>query len=545
MTRTLYRIYLYFVLTLLLSFTAGATAYFLGTTLHAAGLDGQNWSISSATQTQATAIAAVSWVVVLIFGGLHYWLIRRDIAADAKAAQGPVRALFLNWNELQAALTTAVAGAIALSDIGRQGYGTSTALGFALAFGALFAFYEFERRRAQPAPGGAIILQRLHVYGAQLILLFIATAFVVPAVQQTALRLLIAFGALADPCQSASVANSGCYLDTGQYLGNLWLAALWIVAAWIAYRALTPRDVASRLRAFFALAGLAYAVVLTVIGVQRGAEVILRQIVGVTDQSYPYSDAATAAYYIASDRVSFAAPLLFGLVAMVAYLLWLARDARAGGTLSVPATRQASLAVAAALTAIPFWVACALLLGDVIERTVGGSAHPNPDSWASHGGWLVAGLAYVPLALYLRRLAAASEVHAPRRAFVFALLALGTLAGVISLIFLLYTLVSQALGSPLTNWEVQARQAAANVVVAALVVVLYASLARIEGWFGQSASAPAVPAPPSQPLDPVDVILGELLAGKLTRDQAAAQIRAVFGVAASAAGSHSTVTANG
>jgi hypothetical protein len=533
MTRTLYRIYLYLVLTSLLSFAAGATATFLGTTLRAAGLDGSN-APSPAETTQATARAIVSWVVVLIFGGLHYWLIRRDIAADAKAASGTVRSLFLNWSELQAAVVTAVAGAIALSNLGRQNQGASSALGFALAFGALFAFYEFERRRAQPAPGAAIILQRLHVYGAQLILLFIATAFVIPAVQQTAMRMLIAFGAVADPCQPAVQANGGCNFDTGQYLGNLWLAALWAVAAWIFYRALAPRDVASRLRVFFSLAGLAYAVILAVIGVQRGAEVLLRQILGAPDQSYPYYDAASAAYNTLSNRVSFAAPLLFGVVAAAVYLRWLARDARAGDTLNVAATRQAILAVAAALTAIAFWVACALLLDDMIERTVSDGGRPELGTWAMHGGLLVAGLAYIPLALYLRQLAAKSKIHTPRRAFVFALLALGTLAGVISLILLLYTLVSQALGSPLNGWESQARQAAANVVVAALVVVLYASLARIEGWFGQSAAAPAVPAPPSQPLDPVDAILAELLAGKLTREQAASQIRALYGPAANA-----------
>ncbi len=531
MTRTLYRIYLYFVLTLLLSFTAGATAYFLGVMLRSAGLDGSS-TTSAAEMTQATAIAAVSWVVVLVFGGLHYWLIRRDIAGDAKAAQGPVRALFLNWSELQAGITAAVSGAMALSNIGRQNYGASASLGIAFAFGALFAFYEFERRRAQPAPGAASILQRLHVYGAQLILLFVAAAFVTPAVQQTALRLLIASGNVTDPClaQMQSQAYGGCYYEVGQYLGNLWLAALWAIAVWIGYRFLTPRDVVSRLRVFFGLAGLAFGIVLVVFGIQHGAELLVGQIVGVAATTYPYSDQASATYYTASDHVTFAAPLLFGAIAAVVYVRWLSRDAQAGGPLNTPTARQAMVAVTAALTAIPFWIACALLLGDIIEHTATGGAHPEARVWPTHSGFLIAGLAYIPLALYLRRLAANSGVYAPRRAFVFALLALGTLAGVISLIFLLYTLVSQALGSPLNEWQSQARQSAAFVVVATLIVVLYIALARTEGWFSQSPAAPATPIAPPKPQDPVDAILAELLAGKLTREQAADQIHALYGV---------------
>src|SRR5262249_3380293 len=169
--RTLYRIYLYLVFTLLLNFTAVATARFLTVLFHVNGLDGPLRPFESVTNassqlTQATALAVVSWVVALIFGGLHYWLIRRDITDDPGATGGAVRSLFLNLTELGAGITAVVTGGIALTRIGAEDrFDASGALGPAIAYAALFTLLELERRRGQPTRGGGLVLQRLHFYG--------------------------------------------------------------------------------------------------------------------------------------------------------------------------------------------------------------------------------------------------------------------------------------------------------------------------------------------------------------------------------------------
>src|SRR5262249_49280495 len=192
----------------------------------------------------------VSWVVALLFGGLHYWLIRRDIAADPGASRGPVRSLFLNLNELGAGIVATIFGSVALTRIGTEdAYSTSQALGPAVAFTALFTLLELERRRGQPTRGGALVLQRLHFYGGRLIRLIIASIFLLDALNQTVARILISSGSVVDPCIAQAQQFPGeCFVRSGQLLGNLWLAGAWAVMAWLGYGVLARDDIASRPR---------------------------------------------------------------------------------------------------------------------------------------------------------------------------------------------------------------------------------------------------------------------------------------------------------
>src|SRR5262249_21648810 len=148
-----------------------------------------------------------------------------------------------------------------------------------------------------------------------------------------------------------------------------------------------------------------------------------------------------------------------------------------------------------ALMAFPFWYGCAELLDHLLERFGPSGTLPERAEWAIAGSLIVTGIAYIPLALLLRQQAQATGVTAPRRGLVFTLLGLGTIAGAISLIFALYAFASNGFGAPLNNWEQLARQAVANVVIAALIVGIYAYLARAEGWFGRQQPAEAAPAP--------------------------------------------------
>jgi hypothetical protein len=529
--RTLYRTYLYLVLTLLLSFTAYATAQFLAAMFHASGLDGQVQSTfepgnDSSQLTQAVALAVISWVVVLIFGGLHYWLIRRDIAADPGAAVGPVRSLFLNLNELGAGITTVVTGGVALTRIGTdEAYGASGLLGAAIAFGVLFALLELERRRVQPTRGGALVLQRLHFYGARLILLIVATFFWLDALNQTVARMLISTGSVADPCiEEQRFSNGACYIQTGQFLGNLWLAAVWTGVAWLGYGMLVRKDIASRPRQVLNFLGLAVGVVFVLDGIQRGAEVVLRGILGVPEVVLE-PGSSQSAYFAATDRFSFVAPVALGVVVALSYLVWLVSDSRRGGPVDGTVMRQTALAVTAALTAFPFWYGCAELLDHLLERLGPHGTSPERAEWALALSLIVTGLAYIPLALLLSRQAHTTGVIAPRRGFVFTLLGLGTIAGTISLIVALYAVVTKALGAPVENAGQLARQAIANVVIGAVIAGIYVYLARTEGWFSRQQPVEGAPAPVAPATLTVESVLDDLLAGRLTRDDAAARIR--------------------
>src|SRR5262249_17932735 len=153
--------------------------------------------------------------------------------------------------ELGAGIAATIAGGAALTRIGtEESYATSAALGPAIAYAALFVLLELERRRGQPTRGGAMVLQRLHFYGGPLILLVVATVFWLDAFNQTVARILISTGSVADPCTSVDqqFGNGECFINTGQFLGNLWLAAAWTAFAWLGYGLLMREDVASRAR---------------------------------------------------------------------------------------------------------------------------------------------------------------------------------------------------------------------------------------------------------------------------------------------------------
>jgi hypothetical protein len=524
MARTLYRIYLYLMLTLLLTFSAGTTAAFLSALfLQAANYVPQYGG--SNDLALAAVQAFVTLVVTAIFGGQHYWLIRRDIAHDPGASKGAVRSLFLNLIEASAALVVMVAGVIFFTQIGPNGVGAVSSLGIAASFAILFGLIELERRRDQPERGGAVVLQHLHLYGIQLIALFIATFFVLNALNQTVGRLIINTGYAPDPCIAEQTQHGSCPFDTGQYLGGLWLAAIWLAAIWVGYGLLARNDLTSRLRVVFHLLGLAFSVVFVIIGVGMGANVLLRGLFGAPDPYSPVNDPA-APFENAQYQFAFIAFLAFGLAVVATYWVWLRLDARRGGVMGTEMTLQTTLAITTALAAIPFWIGCALTLGGLFERTGPSGSPPDAAGWAGDLALVAAGVIYIPLALWVGALARRTGVTTPRRGFVYVLLALGTPTAVFSLISVLYELMVNSIGKALPNWEQFARQGTANVLVGAILVGIYVFIARREGWFTRPpASAEAPTAAPRA--ETIESVLDELLAHTLSRDEAAARIRAL------------------
>src|SRR5689334_11053674 len=114
MARTLYRIYLYVVALVMLGFAGFGLGSLLHTLLLNTPLRGQYEPVpAGADLVQTAVLASTALVVALALGGVHYWLIRRDIAADPDAATGPVRALMLNLAQAIAAIIALFSGAAA------------------------------------------------------------------------------------------------------------------------------------------------------------------------------------------------------------------------------------------------------------------------------------------------------------------------------------------------------------------------------------------------------------------------------------------------
>ncbi len=175
MLRGLYRVYLYVVYIAMLIFAAFGLGVFLQTVLAQTILRDPSNALNSSIVIQSDTLAAVSLLIAGLVGGLHYWLIRRDMHSDHMARGGAVRAFFLNFVEFQTLPLAVGVGAVTIAAFGQSPGGSGTTA-FTISSLALWAWLDWERRRTQPNPGAAIVFQRIHLYGAQLILLFILAA---------------------------------------------------------------------------------------------------------------------------------------------------------------------------------------------------------------------------------------------------------------------------------------------------------------------------------------------------------------------------------
>lgn len=550
MERTLYRIYLYFIVDVLLLFATIATAIFLAVLFQATPLNGTEQQVLSPDQIrQPAALAGVAWLTALTIGGLHYWLIRRNIRNEPGAAGGAVRAYFLNTMELRGVLVAAATGAIGLTSLAQPQISFAAPLfGIAFAFGASALLVELERRRSVASPGAAIIFQRLHYYGAQIILLvYYLTNVWTNALRQTVLTILVNSGLVSTQCDnygyygpSGSGPNTYCYVQGAgsQYptqLGFLWAAVILVTVIWLLYGLMSRGDTQSRIRLVFHILSYMFSLAYLLVGIGLGIDFALRAALGLNIQPVD----------LVSGN-SFLPPGIFGLLFAAAYVFLLLFSARRGG-IGVQRAKMLLQAITAGILAIPFYVGCVLLLTNLVESIVRGSAAVSQESWAAAGAVTLTGIAYIPIALWLRMQTATSEVRAPRRGYVLTLLALGTLAGAVAVVLLLYTFITNLLGAPLPNWQQTARQGGVDLVVALVIVGIYLQAATSAGYLRRGRSAPGEVAAPSAPAqspvpaplpteapatqptgDTLEGVLDALTAGTITREQAVARIRALF-----------------
>lgn len=533
MARNLYRVYLYHVASGCLIAAAVGANLLLDSALSTTQLRGSGYPAPSHDDVvQRLILAVVLWVIVGILGGLHYWLIRRDLRQHPQeAGGGGVRAFFLNAIEVGAVLTavtsvTALLGQWA-SSATSPGFNAASPLATALIALALTAVVEWERRHTTVTTRTAHVFQRLHLHGLPLVLaLTVGITSLQSAVRETMGFLLNATGQYpACPTGAFSQFPPGpCYSQTNVL--PLWLSALFVAGVWAVYARVVRADVHSAIRQVAHLIGFIVAVIITVVGIDRGLELALRALLR---EPVAWTDLATS--------YDFLSVLVSGVVVALAYGLWLRRES-ASLPMGAANARLVAEAFAAAALTVPLWWGFGVSLHNAIEA-VSSSTAPDGASWATGLALLITGLLSIPLVIDLQRTTVATGETHPYRAFIFGLVAAGALAGAVGASIALYALGTSLLGAKLANWQATARTGLALFITGAAVVAIYGWQGLRQGYFKQAAAkqpeqmpagAPAdgaEPTTPASPVTPVTIedVLDAFGAGTLTRDEAAQKIR--------------------
>ena len=122
-----------------------------------------------------------------------------------------------------------------------------------------------------------------------------------------------------------------------------------------------------------------------------------------------------------------------------------------------------------------------------------------------------------------------------RRGFVLAVLGAGILAFAIGGAVALFAWVTSLFGSPIPNWLQTTHSGLAACIVGGIVIILYLTTAIREHLFSSFTKRATVSPQPERvpvvatPTATIESVLDELLAGKITRDEAAQRIRALDG----------------
>jgi hypothetical protein len=331
---------------------------------------------------------------------------------------------------------------------------------FAIPTLALVALLEMERQRTRVNAGAALVFQRLHLYGVQLMLLIfliIAWSYEVRPIVDG-----IFFGGKA--VKEACVGNYYC---PSSNLFGLAVSLLWFVAAWLGYSWMVKDDNAFPLRLILHFLQFAVGVVSLVAGLYRGIEVILlsffHQGVALKDVLGPYAGA-----------YDFVSPLTLSIVVISAYNGWL-RIAARQGLIERHVLFLTECAIVAVLAAAVFWWGGGNLLYYTLQTWTHAPNLPDIFAWISAIAFVVVGASYIGLDIYLwrRDLAEAVPTAGPRRGLVFALLGGGILAFAIGGAIALYAWITVLLGSPLNGSQQVINAGLATFIVGVLLLGIY------------------------------------------------------------------------
>ncbi|MEO8972911.1 MAG: DUF5671 domain-containing protein [Ktedonobacteraceae bacterium] len=540
MLHGLYRVYLYIVYIAMLIFAAIGLGMFLQTILAQTLFQDPYNVLTSANVVQSGTFAVVSLLIAALVGGLHYWLIRRDMRNDPTASGGAVRAFFLNFTEILTLPLAVGIGAFTISQLGQAFSSVSGLAAFTISSLALWVWLDWERRRTQPNSGAANVFQRIHLYGTQLILLFILSTNWIPNVGQLVDSLFYGGKGSGTPtCVGFTVCPQG------PNLLSLAASTLFIALFWLWYGYLSRNDTASLFRRVFHFIGYGFGFIFVLTGVYRIFTLLLLIVLKVP--LTPGEISGSGAQY---DIIS---PLSLGLITGGVYFLWLRRTVKLHPSTKVSITLSMQ-AITSALMGFVFWWGCGLLLLNILEKIAPSNTPLTTESWAYAIAFILTGAGYIPLDILLRRRSTQTTSSLPLRGFVFALLGSSILAIAIGGAVALYAYSTSILGSPLDNWLYTAHIGLATFITGVIVAALYLWTGVHGGIFARHSQptqpvagtttepvapvvpsfAPSITTTPAKPLSPtvpVDThsstignILDDLLAGTISRDEALARI---------------------
>lgn len=533
MNRSIVRFFLYLLYIALLVFVAGGAGWLLQLLLAFTPLRGpEGPSPTSTDLVRALVLWGVSWVIGLPLVMYFYRLIRRDRKSDPQAGSGGIRALFFNLVEaLILPVAVSVAAFAVIEQLGQTFMGDVTgAASFAVLSLVLLAWLEWDRHRAQAGSPAALVFQRLHLYGVQLILLFMLSSTWLTVSRQVIDALVFGSGGATSLGLPAACGGLTVCLN-GPNLLSLVGATLWIALFWVGYSWLSRGDHASRWYQATYLAGLAWGLGYLLFGIERGIELLLLSVAGV---SVPLSEiiGPPATY-------DFASPLLFGLIVSGVYGFWLFR----AGRLQISIVGRLALwaeAIVATILAVAFWWGIGFVLSNIFESVFG--TPPDVRAWMSAVALVVTGLASIPVGIHLHRRSSTQRIPDPLRSFILVLLGGGILTGVIGASVALYLLGTFLLGSPLDHWQQSARVGLAAFLVGIFVLSISLWMAFREHafeWFQKSRKGadhlsppPTAEVPVSAPQaipGEVDRVLVALLVGTITREEASSRILSLIG----------------
>jgi hypothetical protein len=516
MGRSLYRLYLYLVSTAALLFAAVGANSLLSALFAFTALRGTSRGAPTHQElVQSTVLAVVLWVIAGVLGGVHYWLIRRDLRSDPAAGGGGIRAFFLNFVEAGAVVTAFSAAAAAFTTLAYSapygGYDASGQVALALSALGVAAVLEWERRRTRTAPGVARVFERLHLYGVPLIVVvFSGIGTWQSAIRESVGALLFRAGQY-PLCPSPLTKPGSVDYPTGPCYGApnlalLWSAAVVLALVWAGYILLARGDTGSGLRQVLHLIGFTIGLIFSLVGVVLGLQLGIRGLMGTP--------------IVPTDLVTsydFLSPLLVGVAVLAAYGLWLRAEA-ATLPMGAPAAVLTVEAVAAGVLSVPFWWGAGLALHNAVERAVA-TVPPSTNDWAMAWALLLTGLASVPLVLDLQRRTAQTGISGPHRGLVLGLLAAGAVTAATGAVIALYALGTEVLGAGLDNWQGTARTGVVVLVDGAVVVGLYLWLGLRLRYF----RAPQPVAPAAAP-DSIEAVLDAYATGRLSRAAATKRI---------------------
>ncbi len=526
MAHNLYRFYLYAIFIALLIFAAIAIGQLLNTILVLTPLRGSSTALPGSTAIiQAIVFAIISLVIAGTLGGLHYWLLRRDMRRHPDAVSSAIRAFFLNIPEaIGITLAVPVIGYLVFYSLA-QDSGTNVVgpLAFALPALGVALLLELERRRPHiPATSrAALAFQRLHFYGVQILLLLFLTSSLLSALRPFVDGLI--FG------------NKGCSSDGCQSYNLAYLAVsmLWFIVCWVSYGLLTRSDRSALPRLILHGASFAYGIGWMLAGVYLGLELV----------TSPLFKLPVSLHDVLSSNApyDFITPLALGLLVAGIYHLWL-HDAARQDLISQKGVALTEYAIIATLAAALFWWGWGTVFYNLLQTLAPAPGVPDSKAWVSSIAFIVTGSGYIALDLYLRRRNTSdSSATGPRRGLTLALFGAGILTLAIGGATALYAWITSLLGSSISGWQQVTHVGLAAFLVGLLLVGLYQRDIRRESLFSSPAKQPATPIAlvtpvatvPTAPAEQeIEKVLDELLAGSITRDEAIQRIQTVSAIPA-------------